>query len=466
MNPPPTPDHSQSPRPALLLPTPKPPLHRRGWVWIVVLIVVIAGSYLFLRKPPSNPDQAAGGQQDKGSSGGKRGAAGAGRSRPNAPVVVATARTGDMNVYLYGLGTAVPLNTVTVRSRVEGQLLKILFKEGENVKAGQTLAEIDPRAFQVQLTQAQGQIARDQALLTNAEVDLKRYQLLFQQDSIAKQQLDTQQALVRQYQGALKADQGVVDNAKLQLSYAHITAPISGRLGLRQVDTGNIVRASDPNGLVVITQLQPITVLFSTPEDNIPAIMKKLRAGDKPAVDAYDRTRTTQLANGTLLSVDNQIDPTTGTVKLKAQFANDDYSLFPNQFINARMLVDVRRGVTIIPTAGVQRGTQGPFVYVLQPDQSVLQRTIKVGYVQGEDSEIQSGLQEGDVVVTDGADKLRDGAKVVVAMKDGAAVTPDRHSEPERSNESGKSVRRGHGEKSRDAQGINRPGGQPQTSGP
>lgn len=387
---------------------------RRWLVWLVLLIVAGAGIYYFTTSKKTAPaDTAANG-------GGRRGAAN--NMNRTMPVVAASVKTGDINIYLNGLGSAVPLNSVVVRTQVTGQLMNVLFREGQLVKRGDLLAEVDPRPFQVQLTQAEGQMARDQALLKNAQIDLERYRTLFQQDSIAKQQLDTQESLVRQYQGATKVDQGQIDAAKLQLTYSRITAPISGRIGLRQVDPGNIVQTGDTNGLFVITQLQPISVVFTLPEDSIPDVMKKLQAGEKLGVDAYDRAQKTRLATGVLITVDNQIDPTTGTVKLKAQFANNDFSMFANQFVNTRLLLDVKRGVMIVPSAGIQRGSQGTFVYVVKDDHSVTLRTVQIGATQGDSTEIIGGLKPGELIVIDGADKLREGAKVDVAVKDGAAV--------------------------------------------
>lgn len=392
-------------------------LLRRPWAWALILCFIGAGAWFYF-SGKSQPGMQQGGNQGAAR---MRGGSDANRSTP---VATATAKSGDISIYLDGLGTVTPLNTVTVRSRVEGELNRILFREGQVVKKGELLAEIDPRTYQVQLAQAEGQMARDVALLRNAQADLERYRVLFEQDSIARQQLDTQAALVRQYEGTLKADQAQIDSAKLQLVYSRITAPIGGRIGLRQVDPGNIVRSSDANGLVVITQLQPIAVIFSLPEDNLPAVMKKLQAGDKLTVEAFDRSGRNRLAGGILLTVDNQIDPATGTVKLKAQFPNDDYSLFPNQFVNARMLLDVRRDATLIPSPAVQRGTQGSFVYVVKADNSVTVRPVTPGPTEGETIAIDEGLVPGEVVVVDGTDKLREGAKVeVTAGRDSAAGT-------------------------------------------
>ena len=349
----------------------------------------------------------------------------AGRTPP-VPVVVTAARTSDVAVYLGGLGSVTPLNTVTVHTRVDGELTKVVFQEGQRVNAGDLLAEIDPRPFQVQLTQAQGQLARDEALLRNARVDLDRYRTLVAENSAPTQQLDTQVELVHQFEGTVETDRGQIDNVKLQLIYCRITAPLSGRLGLRLVDPGNIVHATDQNGLVVITQLQPIAVVFTIPEDSLPPVLAKLGAGEKLPVDAWDREQKQRLASGTLLTVDNQIDPTTGTVRLKAVFPNTDGRLFPSQFVNAHLRLDVRRGATVVPAAAIQQSAQGAFVYVVKPDHSVTVRPVKVGVTESDNAAIDSGLSPAEMVVVDGAERLREGSQVALHDAGGAAPAPRR----------------------------------------
>ena len=338
------------------------------------------------------------------------------------PVVVAAAVTGDMPITLIGLGTVTPLATVTVQSQISGQIMHIAFKEGQTVKAGDPLIQIDPRPYQVALEQAQGALKRDQALLANARVDLDRYQTLFAQDSIAEQQLATQKSLVAQYQGAVLTDQGQIDAAKLNLTYAHIVSPIDGRIGLQQINVGNYVTPSEPNGLVVVTQIRPISVVFTLPEDEIPPLLQRMHGGAALPVAAWDRSNTHQLASGALQSIDSQIDTTTGTIRLKALFPNDDESLFPQQFVNVVLLLDTLHGATLIPQSGVQRGAPGTYVYVVNADQTVSVRKVTAGPGDVNNVTITDGLKPGDLVVVDGADRLKDGAKVLV--RQGGAAHP------------------------------------------
>jgi multidrug efflux system membrane fusion protein len=337
-------------------------------------------------------------------------------ARPTAPapisVVTATAKAGDQPIYLTGLGSVVGFKTVTLRTRVDGELMRVAVSEGQMVSAGDLIAEIDPRPFQVQLEQAEGQKERDVALLENAKLDAERYRILYSQDSIPKQQLDTQIALVKQDEAIVKADQAAIDNAKLQLIYTRITSPINGRIGLRQVDPGNIVHAADQNGLAVITQLQPITVIFSIPQDNVPQVMKKLRAGRRMLVEAWDRDLKNKISTGSLLTIDNQADVTTGTVRFKATFANDDNALFPNQFVNARLLVDVKRGAVLVPVTAIQRGPETTFVFVVDKDDTVQTRNVVTGTIEAGMASVDRGLSPGETVVIEGVDKLQHGAKV------------------------------------------------------
>ena len=381
---------------------------RAGWLfrhwWIVLLVVCLigVGAYFFFVKAQSPAAQK-----------------GQGPVTPMVPVVAAEAKKAGFNVYISGLGSVTPVNTITVHTRVDGQLMEVLYREGQIVSSGDLLARLDPRPFEVQLTQAEGQMARDEAQLKNAQLDLERYRTLWAQDSVAKQQLDTQEALVRQLEGTVKNAQGQIDSAKLNLVYCQITAPVSGRVGLRLVDPGNIVHATDTNGLVVITQLQPITIIFPIPEDNLPQVLARLKAGGPLPVEAYDREMRQRLAVGSLLTVDNQIDPTTGTVRLKAIFSNERNELFPNQFVNARLLVDVRRDATVVPSPAIQRGPQGTFVYAVKADRTATVRTVTVGEIQGGEALIKSGLSPGELVVIDGAERLKEGTRVDLRPQSG-----------------------------------------------
>src|ERR1700730_6238672 len=396
-----------------------PEAKSRWWLWLIVLAIVVGAGVWYSKSKGSTEAQGPAGAPQ----GAKGGRPGQGMPVQAVPVVVATAQRGDLPVYFNGLGTVTAFNTVTVRSRVDGQIVKINFTEGQTVHQGDALVEIDPRPYQVQLEQTEGQLAKDQAQLRDVQVDYERYQLLFKEGVIPKQQVDTQQAQVGQFQGAIKADQGTIDSAKLQIVYSHITAPITGRVGLRLVDMGNIVHAADTTGLLVITQLQPIAVIFSLPQDQLSQVLSKLHSVQLP-VEAYDRDDVTKIATGKLLTIDNQIDTTTGTYKLKSEFSNDKNLLFPNQFVNIHLLVDTQHNITIVPSTAIQRGPQGTYVYLAQKDNTVKIQAVTIALSSGNSIGIVTGLQPGDNVVVDGQDKLQDGSKIEARSPTGGAATP------------------------------------------
>src|SRR6266852_4348055 len=391
------------------------PSKSRWWLWVLIVGAVAIGVWYLRGSRVASEAANSAGPAVAG-----KGKGGPGMGNFVVPVVVATAQRGDLPVYFNGIGTVTAFNTVTVRSRVDGQLISIAFKEGQFVHQGDLLAQIDPRPFQVQLEQALGQLAKDQAQRKDAEVNFERFKLLFKEGVIPQQQLDTQGALVGQVDGAITSDQSQIDNAKLQLTYSRITAPISGRIGLRLVDAGNIVHASDTNGLLVITQLQPIAVIFSLPQDQLPQVNAKLHAGVQLAVDAYDRDDTAKIASGKLETIDNQIDITTGTYKLKSVFTNADNALFPNQFVNVHLLVDTKHNLTIVPAAAIQRGPQGTYVYAADTDNTAKIRIVTVAQTTGDSVGLSAGLNAGDRVVIDGLDKLQDGTKINPSPSSGA----------------------------------------------
>jgi len=353
------------------------------------------------------------------------------------PVVVEDVTKGDMPIYITGLGTVTPIYTVTVKTRVDGQLMKVMYREGQTVRQGEPLAEIDPRPFEVQLAQAEGQLAKDQAALQNAKTDLERYQTLLKRNAVAQQVVATQQAMVAQDEGVVKTDDANVANAKLNISYCHIVAPLTGRVGLRLVDPGNLVSQSSGTALAVITQMQPMSVLFTVPEQQVGTILDHSKQG-KLGVDAFDRDMKTDLAQGELSTTDNQIDPSTGTLKMRAVYPNKDERLFPNQFVNARLLVETHRNVPLVPNAAIQRNTNNTYVYLVKPDSTVTVRNISVGANDPERTEVTSGLNPGDVVVTQGVDRLAEGSKVQTARPGQNVEAPSAGEQPQGQGKRGK----------------------------
>ena len=393
-------------------PRPEQRPRRRIWPWLLVLVIAGVAVYYYISRPkqPSQPSTAAITTQVPGA---RHGRGGGGVP----PVVAVKAFKGDIGVYYTGLGAVTPIFTVTVKSRVDGQLMQVLYKEGQMVKEGEPLVEIDPRPYQATLTQYEGALVRDEALLANARVDLKRYEDLIGRKAVPEQTLATQRALVEQDEGTVKTDQGQIDAAKLNLVYCHITAPISGRLGLRLVDPGNFVQAASLTALAVITQVDPISVIFTLSEDQLGQVAQRFNHGARLRVDAYDHEMNRKMASGTLSTIDNQIDQTTGTVKLRAVFDNPGGKLFPNQFVNAKLLVQEKRGVLLLQNAAIQRNSKSTYVFLVKPDNTVTIKQVQLGTSDGENTEITSGLEAGDVVVMTGVDKLQEGSKVQVHME-------------------------------------------------
>ncbi|TNV18960.1 MdtA/MuxA family multidrug efflux RND transporter periplasmic adaptor subunit [Buttiauxella sp. B2] len=390
------------------------------WLWIAAAVVAVIAAIFYWHNMSTSNDTTGKQSAQQRPAGGRNGM----RGGALAPVQAAVATSESVPRYLTGLGTITAANTVTVRSRVDGQLLAIHFQEGQQVKAGDLLAEIDPSQFKIALAQAQGQLAKDQATLANARRDLARFQQLVKTNLISRQELDAQQALVNESVGTIKADEAAVASAQLQLDWSRIAAPIDGRVGLKQVDVGNQISSSDTTGIVVLTQTHPIDLIFTLPEGDISTVVKAQKAGAKLSVEAWDRTNKQKLSSGTLLSLDNQIDATTGTIKLKARFSNEDDALFPNQFVNARMLVDTQQNAVVIPTAALQMGNEGNFVWVLNSEDKVSKHLVTTGIQDSQKVVITAGLSAGDRVVTDGIDRLTEGAKVEVIEAQAATATP------------------------------------------
>jgi multidrug efflux system membrane fusion protein len=383
------------------------------WFGIVLIVLVVLGAAWFYKEKFMGAPAAgstAGSTASSTAAGGHHHGGAGGAIR----VVVADATKGDLGVYLWGLGTVTPLNTDTIISRVNGQLMKVLYTEGQTVKEGDLLVQIDSRPYEAQLAQYNAQKEHDQALLDNANIDLQRYQTLWKQNSIPQQTLATQESLVDQDKATVDTDQALIDQTKLNIVYCNITAPVSGRVGLRLVDPGNYVQSTTTTGLVVITQIQPITVIFTIAQGNIDPVLAKLAANQTLTVEAYNSDKSAKLSDGTLLTVDNQIDPSTGTLRFRALFPNTDNKLFPSQFVNARLLVDTKKDVILVPVPAIQYGNNGTFVYIVDPDAKTVKMTpVTVGTIDGDQAEIVSGVNEGDTVVTDGVDQLQDGSKVM-----------------------------------------------------